>query len=199
MGPLLVCFCLAGCRLDPFGAKQEVREVRTSASEDIRITRGDLRRLQEDVNTISVRLDRLSGAREGEGLALRDAVKGLDSRVGQASSSILAEVDRRIAELDAKRVADKNQLVAKMNSLVDRVNTLSRRVQTLQSSASKGGETVPEKGFDYTVQDGDSLWGIASKYKEYGVTVDAIRRANNMGSTSDRIVPGQKLFIPVKQ
>ncbi|NQT83670.1 LysM peptidoglycan-binding domain-containing protein [bacterium] len=72
-------------------------------------------------------------------------------------------------------------------------------MKTVPTSASRGGGTVTEKGIEYTVEEGDSLWGIASKFKEYGVTVDAIRRANNMGSASDRIVPGQKLFIPVKE
>ncbi len=170
-----------------------------SASEDIKITRGDLRRLQEEVNNLSVRLDRLSATQEREILALKSAVNGLDSRAGQANQSVLAEVDRRIAEQDAKRVADKNQLVAKINSVIAEINTLSRRVRTTRPSGSRSGETITEKGFYYTVADGDSLWGIASKFKDRGVTVEAIRQANEMGAGSSRIVTGQKLFIPVKK
>lgn len=196
---MVACCCLAGCSIDPFGAKKQVREVRMSASEDIKITRGDLRRLQEEVNNLSVRLDRLSAAQEREIIALKSAVNGLDRRAGQGNQSVLAEVDRRIAELDAKRVADKNQLVAKINSVIDQINTLSRRVQTARSSVSKSGGTITEKGFYYTVVDGDSLWGIASKFKERGVTVEAIRQANDMSAGSSRIVAGQKLFIPVKK
>lgn len=196
---MVACCCLAGCSIDPFGAKKQAREVRMSASEDIKITQGDVRRLQEEVNNLSVRLDKFSAAQEREILALKSAVNGLDRRSGQGNQSVLAEVDRRIAELDAKRVTDKNQLIAKINSVIEQINTLSRKVRTTRASGSTGGETITEKGFYYTVVDGDSLWGIASKFKERGVTVEAIRQANDMGAGSSRIVTGQKLFIPVKK
>lgn len=196
---LVLCSSLVGCSFDPFGAKREVREVRTSTGEDVRIMRGDVRRLQQEVNSLSARFDRFSAPREREVTALKSAVSGLNNRVGQMNQSVLAEVDRKIAELDAKTVADKNQLVAKINSVVDQINALSRRVRTTPSPASGGSRTITEKGFEYTVVDGDSLWGIASKFKEYGVTVDAIRQANDMSASSSRIVTGQKLFIPVKK
>ena len=44
----------------------------------------------------------------------------------------------------------------------------------------------------YTVKKGDTLSGIASKYK--GVTVTQIKRANNL--RSNNIHPGQRLLIP---
>jgi len=199
MAALLVCFCLAGCSIDPFGTKQEVREVLTTTGEDIKVIRVDLQRMQEEVNNLSVRLDRYSAVQERELASLKGALGSFDGRLGQANTSLLAEVDRRIAELDAKRVADKNQLVAKVNSLVDEVNALSRRIRTASASPPAGSETVAQKGFYYTVEERDTLWGIASKFREYGVTVEAIRKANNMASADSRIVSGQKLFIPVKE
>jgi len=48
----------------------------------------------------------------------------------------------------------------------------------------------------YKVVSGDTLIKIAEKYKQSGVTVNAIRSANNL--TSDRIVVGQVLKIPAK-
>jgi len=48
----------------------------------------------------------------------------------------------------------------------------------------------------HKVVSGENLTKIAEKYKQYGVTVDAIRKANNL--TSDRIVVGQTLKIPAK-
>lgn len=44
----------------------------------------------------------------------------------------------------------------------------------------------------HVVGQGDTLFAIA---RRYGVTVDDLRRANNLGS-SDVIVPGQRLVIP---
>jgi LysM repeat protein len=43
----------------------------------------------------------------------------------------------------------------------------------------------------HRVERGETVWGIA---RRYGVTVEALRREN--GLTSDRIQPGQSLWIP---
>jgi nucleoid-associated protein YgaU len=197
--PVAGCCFLAGCSLDPFGAKKEVREVRTGTREDIRITQGDIQRLREEVDNLSARFDQFSAAQERDMLDLKRRVSGLESQVAQGNKVVLEEVDRRIAEVDAKRVADKNQLAAKLNDVIDQVNSVARRLQSLSSSRPSGDGTVSAKGIEYTVEDGDSLWGIASKFKKFGVTVDAIRQANNMRPTDNRIVPGQVLFIPVKE
>jgi LysM repeat protein len=45
----------------------------------------------------------------------------------------------------------------------------------------------------HTVVSGDSLWKIG---KKYGVTIDSIKKANNM--TKDTVVLGSKLKIPAK-
>jgi len=197
--PPLLLLILVGCSFDPFGTKEEVRTVRTNTTEDINIIRGDLLRLRDDVNNLTASVDRFSSSQEREISSLRSTVTTLERQVNQMSPSILSEVDRKLADLDAKRVADKNQLVEKINAVVDQVNALARRGSTTPSG-SGSTKTVSQKGFYYTVEERDTLWGIASKFKsEYGVTIEAIRQANNMGASDNRIVPGQKLFIPVKE
>lgn len=196
--PLLL-LALAGCSFDPFGTKEEVRTVRTNTTEDMNILRGDVLRLKEDVTNLTASVDRLSSSQEREISSLRSAVSALERQVNQISPSVLSEVERKLADLDAKRVADKNQLVEKINAVVDQVNTVARR-----SSAAPTGSgttrTVSQKGFYYTVEERDTLWGIANKFRnEFGVTIESIRQANDMGASDNRIVPGQKLFIPVKE
>ena len=68
----------------------------------------------------------------------------------------------------------------------------ARKRQTgLPDSITKGGD--PNANF-YTVQKDDSLWKISKKLWGKGSRHTEISNAN--GLTSDRIVPGQRLFIP---
>jgi len=53
-------------------------------------------------------------------------------------------------------------------------------------------EAKNKKYIYHTVQKGDSLWGIANKYK--GVTVQQIKKLNNLGDKYN-LYPGQKLKI----
>lgn len=56
-----------------------------------------------------------------------------------------------------------------------------------------------EKGYSHIVEKGETLSMIANAYSEKGVkvTVDDLRKANNLGS-KDVLKVGQKLFIPKK-
>ena len=61
------------------------------------------------------------------------------------------------------------------------------------ASPAANGTATAANGEVYTVRSGDNLTKIA---KNYGVTVKALRSANNL--TTDRITVGQKLKIPAK-
>lgn len=51
----------------------------------------------------------------------------------------------------------------------------------------------PPGSFTYTVKPGDSMWSIA---KKFGVSLDALIRANPQISDPSRIKPGQKICVP---
>jgi LysM repeat protein len=78
--------------------------------------------------------------------------------------------------------------------------TTDNKTTTADNNAPVGEKktttTSPTSKFVYhTVQRGDSLWSIASKYP--GVSIDDIKKLNNLGSRYV-IQPGQKLKIMPK-
>lgn len=70
------------------------------------------------------------------------------------------------------------------NKTVSTTNTNKNNVAVNTNKTGNAGKF-------HTVQKGETLWGISQKY---GVTVDAIKKANNIGSGGLQV--GQKLKIP---
>jgi lipoprotein NlpD len=68
------------------------------------------------------------------------------------------------------------------------------RAQPAQSGAGKAAAIrhVPQAGVTYTVRAGDTAWSVA---RRHGVTVAALRQANDLGP-GDSIQVGQRLTIP---
>ena len=90
-----------------------------------------------------------------------------------------------------RETGKRESLIIDYGNLSD-ASFLENNWQELASSTAKSLENyLGTVGNFYTVQKGDSLYSIATKF---GTSVDAIKRANNLGTNMLSI--GQKLLIP---
>lgn len=78
-----------------------------------------------------------------------------------------------------------------VDSLKTANNLTSNNLKIGQKLTIPSSSTIPTGSTAYTVKSGDTLYGIASKY---GVSVEDIKRTNNLSSTLLQI--GQRLIIP---
>jgi LysM repeat protein len=96
----------------------------------------------------------------------------------------------------AQRYDTSVEVISALNNISrpDQISTGMELKIPKNPNSPASAETPPAagEGTSYTVKAGDSLNSIA---QQYGVTVDAIMKANNI-SNKDFIFPGQKLTIP---
>ena len=104
----------------------------------------------------------------------------------------LEQLENKIAQMEGQLTETKESLTTLSSyviSLEERVNTISQR---LQKRAAVPKKTVPQVGTQYhTIVKGDTLYSISNKY---GLSVDEIRRLNNL-KPDQPIKAGQKLLV----
>lgn len=120
-----------------------------------------------------------------------------------ANADDLKKLADQIQEIDKKRQADKELILKEIEKLgkVGGSSTSSHKslpaisTTTADNSASAG--TGPQKGYDYTIQRGDTLLAIAKAYRDQGikVTTEQILKANP-GLDAKNLIVGKKIFIP---
>ena len=90
------------------------------------------------------------------------------------------------------------KIAQKYNTTVDEIKRLNNLTSNILSVGqvlklpTTSSETPSSNTVDYTVKSGDSLYKIAN---QYNVTVDAIKRANNL--TTNTLQIGEVLRIPL--
>jgi LysM repeat protein len=153
--------------------------------------REDVRALVQRVGELSLRIEQL----ERENTTLRRATSGLDSTyatVAQLNSAV-ADLNRAIRTGDAasreQAAAAIKELARQTNAAVDSVAKGVAQRATVQTNFS---DDFPKEGITYTVQRGDTLSSIASKF---GASVKDIQNANKISDPRSMQV-GQTLFIP---
>jgi len=155
--------------------------------------REDVRILVQRVGELSLRVEQL----ERENAALMQATEGLDR-----TYATVAQLNEAVAELNTAMTSGDATTQAKA---AEAIKGLATQTNSAIDSLAKGmvaraaittptfDEDYPSTGLSYTVQKGDTLSSIASRYKS---TVRDIQNANQLPNAG-QIKIGQTLFIPV--
>ena len=113
----------------------------------------------------------------------------------QDQLKLMSESKTKPSPVMARAAVAKTQASATTPTQAAEQTTGTAPAQTQAAAQAKPAPSKnnsSEKYIYHTVQKGDTLWGIAEKYR--GVTVEDIRRLNNLTS-KNLIQPGQKLKI----
>jgi nucleoid-associated protein YgaU len=188
---ILVGVTLSGCGTGGLAVKKDIWDAQdgfeqrqAGLSEKVLKIDGRLTALEEEIMVVSHQLEGLS---QRVGSLESEFGRGLESvRDGQQQMGI--ELEGRIRSVDSGRQSDRDDMLGRMGIVLEEV-TRENRLLREELEAIKSSLNV---GVEHVVRRGDSIARIAS---QYGTTVEAIVKANNLADP-DRISVGQKLFIP---
>jgi LysM repeat protein len=130
--------------------------------------------------------------------AVREQAAAAKPTTPYASQEDLRHLGEAVKEIDRKRLDDNDKIRNQLEKLAKSFNTpLPAAKPSTNDKPIADKPVTPEKGIEYTVQEGDTLSAIAQacKEKKIKVTVDQIVKANP-GLKPEKMRPGQKLFIP---
>jgi septal ring factor EnvC (AmiA/AmiB activator) len=139
--------------------------------------------------------------------ALEKAVGDLSDKLNQpggnnfASADDLKSLAAQVQEIDKKRQEDNDRILKELERLDKSLGVAPSSHQTAPSTSEISTDVAtssgPQKGYDYKIQDKDTLSAIARAYSAKGikVTVDQILKANP-GLNPKNLIVGKKIFIP---
>jgi predicted RNase H-like nuclease (RuvC/YqgF family) len=156
---------------------------------DVQQLRTHLGRLQIEVENLRREVEALRAGANSGVVTMADvnaAIEALRSDIEASDRQKRAEILERVGE-QLSRLAEQTRKA--MQALAKTVEASPQVMQEIQFS-----DDYPREGFPYTVQRGDTLSGIASRFK---ARILDIQNANRIADPT-RIQPGQVLFIPVK-
>lgn len=169
----------------PYGQQAVVSEntrlqaARDQAARNAEIAKATAESAESQIQQMDLRLARLedaartsAGASSAEVASLREQLVAIQSEL----AAIRADRAKLKAEVRDEISGDIAKLLA---------------TQQKKAAASQPRQTASQTGYEHKVQSGQTLSAIAVAY---GVSVDKIKKANNLKSDSIRI--GQTLFIP---
>lgn len=188
---VLAGLAAGGCGTGGLAVKRDVWEAQddferrqAGLSEKVLQMEGRITALEEALSAMQRQFSTVSGQ-----VSELDAdfSRGLEAiRDGQQQLGI--ELEGRIRNVDDSRKTDRDDTMERFQIVLDEVTAENQRLRE-EIEAIKSAVSV---GFSHTVQRGETLASIASKY---GVTVQEIATANDI-TNPNLISVGQELFIP---
>ncbi len=133
-----------------------------------------------------------------------DLARANNNNKDAAFQKSLEQLADAIKEVDKKRIADDEKNLAVLKALKEslsdrptggpRPNPSPVPVSKPASDPVRGG---PEKGYEYSIQPGDTLLGIVGQLAKQGIKVTQKQMMEaNPGVNWNRLRIGQKIFIP---
>jgi nucleoid-associated protein YgaU len=165
---------------------------------------------EERLNKLSGQIEDLIAAQKAQQKQITELSKEIESlreqsvrpNVSYASQEDLKRLAEAVKEIDRKRADDQEKIQTELKKLgkVLSAPAPAPKLKPTPSSENSAAEKPTEKGYDHTIQQGDTLSVIVQAFKDKGikVTVDQILKANP-GLNANRLRPGQKIFIPAPQ
>jgi LysM repeat protein len=168
---------------------------------------------QQQMDEINGRLQNILEAQSAQGKrieALEKEISDLRDKASQpppatdtASAADLKKLADQVQEIDRKRQEDRELIlkeIEKLGKVSGSPAASHKSPPTLSTPAADNpapAATGPQKGYDYTIQRGDTLLAIAKAYRDQGikVTTDQILKANP-GLDPKSLIVGKKIFIP---
>jgi LysM repeat protein len=199
-GALFLILTAGGC------VTMETREDQVQQEEQQRSTQQSIDRLKVQVESILAQQDQLQQQLQQLRASTQDRATTADlQNIQNQTQGRIAELDRKIAALDAARAQDKQEIVGtltkNMSVAMAQMNHSSPPPTRSSGGGTKNNSTppsrpttggAPQKAYEHVVAAGDTLSAIASAYH---VSASAIIAANNLKDAAHLKV-GQKLLIP---
>ena len=159
--------------------------------ENVNRLQGQLNDLQQSYNALKKELDSLKSE------VRRARAESLKSKPNIITQNDVDELAQTIREVDRKRLSDKELILKEIRSFASK----STRSRSAPSQTTK--PVKPQKGFEHSVQNGETISAIISAYNEQlknegvkkRITLNSVLKANpKLNPRSIQI--GQNLFIP---
>ncbi len=186
---LVAAVWLTGCVTD-FNQGQVNRNIEQHENQALLSER--LNKLSDQVQILVNQQDNL----QRELASLQNRLNQLQAGPGGASAAELQRLQAMIAKVDTARQQDKQIILDEVAKQLDAMTRRSGKSATMKATPTTTSSTSggTETGYEHVVKAGETVTAIA---KAYGVSVDAIMKANNMKNPGSLKV-GQKLFVPKK-